>query len=266
MVALHANHAPERFMPILQHALQSSVEITLPQLLQCLDLESPDDYLEAIQDAIDYVGRFGLELQPSPLIGSFEEVRLLRRRLGESELTAKYFLEQITGGECGTIEFKETLQYDVKKALHAPGRQPSEYRSEEVLHSTLKTIAAFLNTNGGALFIGVCDDGTCKGIERDYDLLDVNRRNQDGWELELRNQIMGKFHDGITVSNYFSIDIVNVNDFAVARIRVLRRARMTFLKTPKDKLFKTFVRQGNNTRELDLWELEDYVGQRNPSN
>ncbi len=34
-------------------------------------------------------------------------------------------------------------------------------------HATLKTIAAFLNTEGGDLLIGVADDGSIVGIERD---------------------------------------------------------------------------------------------------
>jgi len=36
-----------------------------------------------------------------------------------------------------------------------------------VTHATLKTIAAFLNTEGGDLLIGVADDGSIVGIERD---------------------------------------------------------------------------------------------------
>ena len=34
-------------------------------------------------------------------------------------------------------------------------------------HTVLKTIAAFLNTEGGDLLIGVADDGSIVGIERD---------------------------------------------------------------------------------------------------
>ena len=34
-------------------------------------------------------------------------------------------------------------------------------------HSVLKTIAAFLNTEGGDLLIGVGDDGAVTGIEQD---------------------------------------------------------------------------------------------------
>jgi len=36
-----------------------------------------------------------------------------------------------------------------------------------VTHAVLKTVAAFLNTEGGDLLIGVADDGSIVGIERD---------------------------------------------------------------------------------------------------
>ena len=34
-------------------------------------------------------------------------------------------------------------------------------------HAVLKTITAFLNTDGGALLVGVSDDGIISGIEKD---------------------------------------------------------------------------------------------------
>jgi predicted HTH transcriptional regulator len=36
-----------------------------------------------------------------------------------------------------------------------------------VTHAVLKTIAAFLNTEGGDLLIGVADDGSIVGVEKD---------------------------------------------------------------------------------------------------
>lgn len=36
-----------------------------------------------------------------------------------------------------------------------------------VTHAVLKAIAAFLNTEGGDLLIGVADDGSIAGIDQD---------------------------------------------------------------------------------------------------
>jgi predicted HTH transcriptional regulator len=66
--------------------------------------------------------------------------------------------ELIKAGESKTLEFKSTLRWSLK-----------EDRQDDrgVTHAALKTIAAFLNTEGGDLLIGVADDGAIVGIERD---------------------------------------------------------------------------------------------------
>jgi type I restriction enzyme R subunit len=66
--------------------------------------------------------------------------------------------ELIKRGESKTLEFKSTLRWSLKE-----DRQDDK----GVTHAVLKTIAAFLNTEGGDLLIGVADDGAIVGIERD---------------------------------------------------------------------------------------------------
>src|SRR5208282_47938 len=66
--------------------------------------------------------------------------------------------ELIKHGESKTLEFKSTLRWNLKE-----DRQDDK----AVTHAVLKTIAAFLNTDGGDLLIGVADDGSVVGTERD---------------------------------------------------------------------------------------------------
>jgi len=55
-------------------------------------------------------------------------------------------------------EFKETMRVCLKQK--AP--------PEAIELGVLKTIAAFLNSNGGDLFIGVNDSEEIVGLEKDY--------------------------------------------------------------------------------------------------
>jgi hypothetical protein len=66
--------------------------------------------------------------------------------------------ELIKRGESKTLEFKATLRWDVRE-----NRQDDKL----ITHAVLKTIAAFLNTEGGDLLIGVADDGAIVGIDMD---------------------------------------------------------------------------------------------------
>lgn len=61
-------------------------------------------------------------------------------------------------GESKTLELKSTLRFDLKQGQNQP---------KIVTHAALKTIAAFLNTEGGDLLIGVGDDGAAVGVEPD---------------------------------------------------------------------------------------------------
>lgn len=65
--------------------------------------------------------------------------------------------ELISLGESATLEFKSTLQWDVVQ----------ERVNKKLRLSVLKTIAAFLNSAGGTLVIGVEDDGHVYGLEND---------------------------------------------------------------------------------------------------
>jgi type I restriction enzyme, R subunit len=66
--------------------------------------------------------------------------------------------ELIKRGESKTLEFKSTLRWNLR-----------EDRKDDqiVTYAVLKTVAAFLNTEGGDLLIGVGDDKSIVGIEPD---------------------------------------------------------------------------------------------------
>lgn len=61
-----------------------------------------------------------------------------------------------------------------------------------LIHSSLKTICAFANSNGGTLLIGVKDDQEIFGLEQDYHSFKKDEQNRDGF---------GKFFDS-KVSDY----------------------------------------------------------------
>lgn len=67
-------------------------------------------------------------------------------------------LSSIRDGESKILEFKETLTKNIK----------TNQKDKKIQKATLKTIVAFLNTEGGTLLIGVNDEGAIIGIEKDF--------------------------------------------------------------------------------------------------
>ena len=54
----------------------------------------------------------------------------------------------------------------------------------------LKTLAGYMNGNGGTLLIGVADDGAIVGLEKDYKTL--KKQDRDGFEQALMTAVATK--------------------------------------------------------------------------
>ena len=84
-----------------------------------------------------------------------KKARLLQK---QGEQLRKNILTLIKEGESDKVEFKSSLRYDYKNSN-------VNKSLEEVV---VKTIAGFMNSDGGMLLIGVGDKGAILGLENDY--------------------------------------------------------------------------------------------------
>jgi Alw26I/Eco31I/Esp3I family type II restriction m6 adenine DNA methyltransferase len=107
---------------------------------------------------------------------ALEEYRNFAPKVGDAEI-----LDLIAKGESAQLEFKSTARWDLKENKKNPVM-------EEVI---LKTVAAFLNSDGGTLLIGVDDDGNILGLQNDYQAF-TKKPNRDGYELWLTNDLLLK--------------------------------------------------------------------------
>ena len=153
-------------------------------------------------------------------------------------------LQLIAQGEGSNLEFKETLEADVRTGEKYPG----------VLASALKTIAAFLNTEGGTLLIGVSDSGEIKGLEKDFRL--CSKHDEDGLEQKLRSLLRDRFEpDPLGKVN---IQFEHVSDGVVCRIDIQPSHDVVYLDG-KD----VYVRDGNTSRKLEGPTLVNWIRERN---
>jgi len=159
--------------------------------------------------------------------------------------------ELIKRGESKTLEFKSTLRWSLKE-----DRQDDK----GVTHAVLKTIAAFLNTEGGDLLIGVADDGAIVGIERDQ--LD----NDDKFMRHLAQVVRNGLGDraGTCIDPKTQI----VQGKTVCVVTCQRSPEPVFLKwkglesTPAGDFF---VRSGPGTVKLPPESAREYIRTRFPS-
>lgn len=152
--------------------------------------------------------------------------------------------ELVAQMETSTVEFKSSARYSYKTGV-----------PEAVINDgVIKTVAAFLNTGGGVLGIGVGDNGEVLGIQPD---LDLKRQDLDSYVNWLSTLLHGAL--GAAAMNT-RIRLELVEDKTVCLIDVQPSIKPVYAKTSKgDGVF--YVRFNNSTRQLSTPEAVDYVAQ-----
>ena len=160
--------------------------------------------------------------------------------------------ELIAEGEDDELEFKSSLRWDFKELA-------TNKKLEEVV---VKTVAAFANSQGGTLLIGVSDSGEILGLEGDY--LSLGGANRDKFELHLRNLLSSAFGAAF-VSSKLKVLFPAIGEVEICQVDVQPSAKPLVL-TVKDKngvgQEKFYVRSGNSSQELSLAEMPPYLAER----
>ena len=172
---------------------------------------------------------------------SFQLKDLPHQHLIDAELTEST-KRLIHLGESTTVEFKST----VRKNLNA-GRF-----GKEIEIAWLKTITAFMNSDGGILLIGVNDDGTIRGLDDD------EFTNEDKCRLHIKNLI--NTHIGTALSRYIHPKFCNLDDKTVLIIECERVRQPVFLSIGKNEEF--YIRSGPSSMKLTMSAMITYLAER----
>lgn len=154
--------------------------------------------------------------------------------------------QQIAHGESAMLEFKSTFRWDM--------RENRVNRSLETV--VLKTLAGYMNAQGGTLLIGVADDGNIVGLEHDYSAL--KKPDRDGFEQVLMTSIAGRL--GADACQWVQAVFHTIDSHDVCRTIVNRAQRPVYLR--EGDMPRLYVRTGVSTRELNVQEAIDYTATR----
>jgi Putative DNA-binding domain len=159
--------------------------------------------------------------------------------------------ELIKRGESKTLEFKSTLRWSLK-----------ENRKDDkgVTHAVLKTIAAFVNTEGGDLLIGVADDGLVVGVEHDQ------LENDDKFMRHLAQVVRNGLGD--RAGTCIDPRMQAVDGKSVCVVTCQRSPEPVFLKWKGIEAASEgdfFVRSGPGTVRLPTESAKEYIRTRFPT-
>jgi serine/threonine-protein kinase len=165
----------------------------------------------------------------------------------------------IAEGEGERVEFKSSLCHPYKVAS---GLAPADWNvavqtaRPALEKAVLKSIAAFLNSNGGTLLVGVDPAGTILGIEADFEMVG-GEHDADAWQQYFRDRVLVGL--GRDVWSSMRLSLERLDGQTVARVECIPRGSATWLKMPADKQHEFYVRSGSVTDLLSGPDAVRYI-------
>lgn len=154
---------------------------------------------------------------------------------------------QINDGESIVLEFKETFRYDVK----------NEMKNKSLKNEVSKAVCGMLNSKGGLVLIGVADDKTIKGIERDLNLYGRAEKSTQLDKLRINVNEHIKDSVGIKSKKLLNINVVEIDKKKIIKIEIKPSTEPVF------HFGETFYyRDGPRTINLSGKEMGDYISDR----
>jgi hypothetical protein len=235
------------FLPINEltsyYEYENSSEITVWQFIY-------DQFVRAV--TFRTPAKFFFYLIFGGLMGSVSLVSLLAFKKRNSLIfqlrdeLGKSLPALIRNKEDETLEFKSSFRYDYKLQ-----------KVNKALESVItKTLAGFMNTQGGSLLIGVADDGTVLGLQNDFNTL--NRKDSDGYTQLITSVISEKM--GTPACRLIRILFHVYEGKEVCRIIILPSPVPIYVT--EDKQAKFYVRTASGTREMDVQEAMIFIKER----
>jgi hypothetical protein len=182
----------------------------------------------------------------------------------DAELTAAAVVEAVTDSQATaeTIRDETALRTLIatREGQHVEFK-PSlrwSYRESRIDKSlgepVMKTLAAFMNSYGGRLLIGVADTGDILGVEQDWNTL--GKPGPDGYE----NHFSQEFHKmiGAEYREYVQLSFVTIEGKTVCVVDVQRAKEPAYLTRGNgEEVF--YIRSGNASQPLSLRQVQGYI-------
>lgn len=262
-----------------QKILKTIAKITLANnLLISESEESPDFIKRNLRHIKSYLDDGVLSLKET-------ESDKLERELREK---VKYWTDRIQEDESETQEFKSTFFTPVPdegqlkektkllEILNKTEKKEGLLKKidaidgklaiKAVIHSSLKTLCAFANTNGGTLLIGIADNKSTVGLEVDYKNL-KGKKNRDGFGLFFDEKIKEYFEPSF--SSLLEREFLKFPDGDILIVSVKESVEPVFMLKDKDgkPSEELFVRDLTSTKEIvEKRDLVKFVKQKEKEN
>ena len=215
-----------------------SLAIPVPEIATQIKMAEAAERLEVLKNGIQQLEK-ELIFSPPSASAVLDQVDGMLDAVG-SLTDVDRLMSLIRQGESKQIEFKESFSLDTRKDA-----------SEKYIElSSLKTIAAFLNSDGGFLLVGVNDNGSIIGLDREIDRF--HNGSRDKFLLHFKNNLKSRI--GEEFYPYINQKLVVAGGLPVLLVECKKSASACFLDG-KD----FYVRTNPSTDKLEGARLISYI-------
>jgi predicted HTH transcriptional regulator len=162
----------------------------------------------------------------------------------DADLDTTWLERLVAGGETESVEFKQSVKWDVRRGTE----------EDQLKYEIPRAIAAFANSAGGSLLLGVADDATVVGLEHDMQLI-KRRPTLDGVTLLVSNLLRDTIGGDAAREVRFASGVLDGRSVLV--LTVEPAVEPVFVSAAGQVRF--YVRVGPTTVELNVRETVAYV-------
>ena len=157
--------------------------------------------------------------------------------------------------ESEQLEFKETWQYDVFQS----DKENTPIKNPKLQLACIKTVAAFMNSTGGDLLIGVSDGNAIEGLDRD---LNFFSGSLDKLELQIVQTLSNAL--GPAKASYYKVEFHEIDERLICQVNVKpNTVSKSWVNFGGNEFF--FIRDGNGTKSLSGEQADQYWHERSDS-
>tara|TARA_B110000438_G_scaffold246182_1_gene247595 strand:+ start:340 stop:1095 length:756 start_codon:yes stop_codon:yes gene_type:complete len=158
--------------------------------------------------------------------------------------------------ESDYVEFKETWAYPVNPEMNLSEITKSD--RAQIRFYVAKTIAAFANSDGGTLYVGIQDrTKNIMGLDRDFKLLDEGKQDSDGLGISMKSILENFFQRGSQIWESVSIKFIKINEKDISVI-VVKKSKFAFVLKFKNDLYFYVRTNDSSSPKPDLNSFLDY--------
>jgi predicted RNA-binding protein with RPS1 domain len=263
------NYVKKYSMSLQQKDLRTIAKISLANnLLLSESKEDSDFVLRNLRLINDYISKGILSLEETIEDKNAREMR--------EEIL--YWNQRIKEDESETLEFKSSLftpipdeftqkrieqlnKVDKKneKVIHELKRLSGDLTPKILIHSSLKTLVAFANSNGGTLLIGVDNNKIILGLENEYLSPKLQYPNRDGYGLFFDDLIRNYIGDSF--SSLMTRKFLKFPEGDILIVTVKQSTSEIFLlKDDEGKSSEQlYIRNLSSSKELTGMELAKFI-------